>query len=199
MILLIDNYDSFVHNLARYAGRTGRPRTVVRNDAITIQDIAVMAPEAIILSPGPCAPAQAGICLKVIEKFHRIIPILGICLGHQCIGEVFGGQTIRADNPVHGKASVIVHDSSDLFEGIPRTLRGGRYHSLVTELPPGARIEISARVMVGNTIMGLRHRHYPVRGLQFHPESVLTPHGAALMDNFLALADAWNVKELAAA
>jgi para-aminobenzoate synthetase component II len=199
MILLIDNYDSFVHNLARYAGRAGRERVVVRNDAITIQEIAVMAPEAIILSPGPCAPAQAGICLKVIEKFHRIIPILGICLGHQCIGEVFGGRTVRADWPMHGKASVIVHDGSDLFEGIPRTLRGGRYHSLVTELQPGARIEISARVMDENTIMGLRHRHYPVRGLQFHPESVLTPHGAALMDNFLALADAWNVKELEAA
>jgi anthranilate synthase/aminodeoxychorismate synthase-like glutamine amidotransferase len=198
MILLIDNYDSFVHNLARYTGQAGRPRTVVRNDAITIRDIAVMAPEAIILSPGPCAPGQAGICLELIEKFHRIIPILGICLGHQCIGEVFGGRTVRAAQPMHGKASVIEHDRSDMFAGLPRRMRGARYHSLVTELPALTKLTVSARVKDEDTIMAIRHAHYPVRGLQFHPESVLTEYGEELMLNFFALADAWNAVRKAA-
>ncbi len=199
MILLIDNYDSFVHNLARYTGLAGRERIVVRNDAITVQEVAVMAPEAIILSPGPCTPADSGVCLKLIEKFYYIIPILGVCLGHQCIGEIFGGRTVRADEPMHGKASVIEHDGSDIFTKLPRTFRGGRYHSLVTDLPASSKIKVSARTRDEGTVMALRHIHYPVRGLQFHPESVLTEHGPAIMRNFFALVDEWNVSDKMAA
>lgn len=191
MILLIDNYDSFVHNLGRYFGRLGRKRHVARNDAITLREIEDLKPEAIVLSPGPRAPQNAGICLPVIERFHARIPVLGICLGHQCIGETFGGRTVRANTPVHGKTSAIGHDGTGIFAGIPHLFRAARYHSLVTELPPGTPLQITARSDDG-TVMAIQHNRFPVHGLQFHPESVLTEYGFELLRNFMSIADAWN-------
>lgn len=191
MILLIDNYDSFVHNLARYFGRMGLERHVVRNDAVTIEEITAMNPEAIVVSPGPGTPREAGICVEAIKSFHREIPILGICLGHQCIGEAFGGATISAAQPMHGRASNIAHDGGDMFTKMPPTFRGGRYHSLAVALPPRGVLEVSARADDG-TIMALRHPEFPVRGLQFHPESVLTEDGEMLLRNFMTLARRWN-------
>lgn len=193
MILLIDNYDSFVHNLARYFGRMGLERRVVRNDAVALDEIEALAPEAIVLSPGPGTPKEAGICISVIENFYKEIPILGICLGHQCIAEAFGGATVRADQPVHGRASDITHDGSDMFTSLPPLFRGGRYHSLAVALPPRSPLEISAQAADG-IVMALRHNDYPVRGLQFHPESVLTDHGTEILRNFVTLARRWNAR-----
>jgi len=198
MILLIDNYDSFVHNLASYMGRLGRERLVVRNDKITVGEVASLNPEAIILSPGPRAPREAGICLELIKQVYKEIPILGVCLGHQCIGEAFRGITVRARAPVHGKASLIVHNGEDLFMGLPSPLKGGRYHSLIVELPANAPLAITARVDGETTIMALRHNTYPCYGLQFHPESILTPYGMDLLRNFLVCADQWNERREAA-
>ncbi len=201
MILLIDNYDSFVHNLARYVGQLGLPRRVARNDALTLTEISEEPPAAIILSPGPCTPAESGICLPLIEKFHRAIPIFGICLGHQCIGEAFGGRTIRAPAPQHGKASAITHDGSDIFHGLPQPFEAGRYHSLMVDLPPESPLKISARLydpQGQDVIMALRHPLYPLRSLQFHPESILTPQGLTLMENFFALTARWNEQRSAA-
>lgn len=192
MILLIDNYDSFVYNLARYVGRLGRKRHVVRNDQITIDDIADMNPDAIILSPGPCTPKESGICLDAIKRFHRDIPILGICLGHQCIGEVFGGRTIRAPAPVHGKKSIITHDHSDLFMGLPSPMAVARYHSLITDLPANTDLKVTAYLQDDPVIMAVQHSSFPVCGLQFHPESILTEYGLDMIRNFLTLADEWN-------
>lgn len=191
MILLIDNYDSFVHNLGRYCGRLGRKRRVVRNDAITLDEIAAITPEVILLSPGPRTPKEAGICLPLIEKFHDCIPILGICLGHQCIGEAFGGRTVHAATPMHGKSSVIKHDGSGIFSGLPRSFRAARYHSLMVDLPANTPLKVTARTEDG-TIMAVQHERYPVCGLQFHPESVLTEHGLEILGNFMDAADAWN-------
>jgi para-aminobenzoate synthetase component 2 len=192
MILLIDNYDSFVYNLARYAGKLGRPRQVVRNDAITVDEIAALNPQAIILSPGPCTPAESGVCRDVIRNLYKTIPILGVCLGHQCIGEAFGGRTVRADRPMHGKTSLIDHDGNGLFMGLPHPLEGARYQSLIAELPENTELRITARVQNENTIMAMRHHLYPVFGIQFHPESVLTEYGLDILRNFMILADEWN-------
>lgn len=195
MILLIDNYDSFVYNLARYAGKLGRQRHVVRNDAITLNEIAAMAPESIILSPGPRTPKEAGICNDIIRHFTGRIPILGICLGHQCIGEMFGGRTIRTDNPCHGKTSLIEHDAGGLFMGLPNPLEGGRYHSLAVELAANAPLRVTAWTEDDGMIMGLQHNDHPVYGLQFHPESVLTPYGLDILRNFMAVCDRWNEQQ----
>jgi anthranilate synthase component 2/para-aminobenzoate synthetase component 2 len=193
MILLIDNYDSFVYNLARYFGLVGRDREVLRNDAITLDEIAADPPDAIVLSPGPCSPAEAGICNDIIRHFHDRIPILGVCLGHQCIGEVFGGQVVPAPFPYHGKTSIIQHIADDLFIGLPNPLEGARYHSLIVNMPANSPLEITARTEDGeDIIMGLRHKKYPTYGLQFHPESILTDYGLDLIRNFTAIADAWN-------
>lgn len=198
MILLIDNYDSFVYNLARYVGQLGRPRKVVRNDAITINEIAEMAPDAIILSPGPCTPKEAGICNELVRSFAGRIPLLGICLGHQCIGEEFGGRTVRAPEPCHGKSSLIQHNADELFMGLPNPLEGARYHSLLVELAANSPLEITARTEEDDIIMGVKHREFPLYGLQFHPESVLTPYGLDIVRNFMAVADMWNEKRIAA-
>lgn len=187
MILLLDNYDSFVHNLARYLGELGEARQVVRSDAISVDGIRALAPAAIVLSPGPCTPDQAGICLDVVHHLGPTTPILGVCLGHQCIGQVYGGRVVRAPRPVHGRASPIRHDGRDLFAGLPDGFAAARYHSLVVELAPDAPLAVTARTDDG-LIMGLAHRIHPVWGVQFHPESVLTEHGHALLANFLALA-----------
>jgi len=188
MILLIDNYDSFVYNLARYVGELGRERRVVRNDAITIDEIAALCPDAIMISPGPCTPNEAGISLEVVRRFAAEIPILGVCLGHQCIGQVFGGRVVRARRPVHGQTSLIHHQGQRLFEGLPNPFEAARYHSLIVELPQATELEVSALSDSGE-IMAVTHRQFPVFGVQFHPESVLTECGHAQLANFFRLAD----------
>lgn len=198
MILLIDNYDSFVYNLARYVGMLGFEREVVRNDAITINDIAGDPPQAIIISPGPCTPAEAGISTSIIRHFTGRIPILGICLGHQCIAEAFGGRTVRAHEPCHGKTSLIAHTADDLFMGLPNPLRAARYHSLIVELNADSPLEITAHTADDDIIMGIRHRMHPVYGLQFHPESVLTEYGLDLIRNFTMIASGKKSLRIAA-
>ncbi|MBK9586853.1 MAG: aminodeoxychorismate/anthranilate synthase component II [Alphaproteobacteria bacterium] len=191
MILVIDNYDSFVYNLARYVERLGGSYEVRRNDCVTLEEVEAMRPDTIILSPGPCAPEQAGICVEAVKKFAATIPILGVCLGHQAIGEAFGGKTIRAEKPVHGKATQIEHDGTGLFRDQPSPMKIGRYHSLVTQLPENTPLIVTARAPNGE-IMAMRHREYPTFGVQFHPESVLTPTGIDLLYNFVIIADEWN-------
>ena len=193
MILLIDNYDSFVHNLARYVGELGYQRRVVRNDAVSLDEIAALAPRAIILSPGPCAPQQAGISGDVVRRFAAAIPILGVCLGHQVIAECFDGQVRRAHYPRHGKASMIRHDGTGIFAGLPDPLRAGRYHSLAVDVLDAGPLRITARADDGE-IMAVAHESLPVHGVQFHPESILTSSGHALLANFIRLADAWNAE-----
>jgi anthranilate synthase component 2 len=188
MILLIDNYDSFVHNLARYLRRLGQTTRVVRNTAIDTAGVRALRPEAIVLSPGPCAPRQAGCSLDVVRELHAGLPILGVCLGHQAIAEALGGRVVRAGEPVHGRSFPIRHDGRGVFAGLPQPIIGCRYHSLVVEeqsLPDC--LEVSARTDDG-TIMALRHRRLPVVGLQFHPESILTDMGYALLAGFLRMA-----------
>ena len=193
MILVIDNYDSFVFNVARYLDRLSGATTVVRNDAITLDDIAALKPRAIVISPGPCAPRQAGISLDLVTQFSGTVPILGVCLGHQVIGEAFGGTVTRALKPMHGRASSIDHDGTGLFQGFDRPTTVGRYHSLIVEPTPAmnAALTVDARSQEGE-IMGLSHRTHPTYGVQFHPESVLTENGAAIFANFLELAEAWH-------
>jgi anthranilate synthase/aminodeoxychorismate synthase-like glutamine amidotransferase len=185
MILLIDNYDSFVHNLARYVGELGWPRTVMRNDAIDLESIAALSPSHIMLSPGPCTPAEAGISTGLVRRFAGVVPILGVCLGHQCIAAAFGGRVVRAHRPMHGKTSPIRHDGSGVFAGLPSPLRATRYHSLVVEGLPDELV-VNAWSEEGE-IMALRHRTLPVIGIQFHPEAVLTERGHDLLGNFLTL------------
>lgn len=187
MILLIDNYDSFVYNLARYVGELGHERMVKRNNAITLNEIALLQPSHIIISPGPCAPDQAGISLDIIRHFSAKIPILGVCLGHQAIGQAFGANISRAKFPMHGKSSIIQHDEKGLFLGLENPLSVARYHSLIVNeenLPK--ELIITARCPAGE-IMALAHREFPVFGVQFHPESVLTNCGYELLKNFLAI------------
>jgi anthranilate synthase/aminodeoxychorismate synthase-like glutamine amidotransferase len=185
MILIIDNYDSFTYNLVQYLGELGADIQVVRNDKTTIEAIEKQAPERIVISPGPKTPSEAGICLDVITAFAGRIPILGVCLGHQSIGQAFGGHVIRAPQLMHGKTSEIQHDGKTIFEGLPNPFPATRYHSLIVEretLP--ACLEISATTSDG-LIMGLRHREMKVEGVQFHPESILTHAGKQLLGNFL--------------
>jgi anthranilate synthase/aminodeoxychorismate synthase-like glutamine amidotransferase len=188
MLLLIDNYDSFAHNLARYLERLGQEVVVMRNDAIDVGHVRAMRPRALVLSPGPCTPREAGASLDIVRALHHELPMLGVCLGHQVIAEALGGQVVRAPSPVHGQASEIVHDSTSLFEGLPSPLTVGRYHSLVIaleSLPPELRP--TAWTMDG-VLMAFEHVTRPVFGVQFHPESVLTEHGYRLLANFLRLA-----------
>ncbi len=192
MILLIDNYDSFVHNLARYIGMLGRERRVVRNDCVDLHDLAQNPPDAILLSPGPCTPHEAGACNEIIRRFGARIPILGVCLGHQCIGEVYGGQVIRAPEPVHGRASLIDHHAKGIFMGLPNPMHVGRYHSLVVHVPASSPLIITAQTEEDRIVMAFEHKSHPVYGVQFHPESCLTDHGIDLLRNFVVLADEWN-------
>ena len=190
MILVIDNYDSFTYNLVQYLGELGADLTVRRNDAITVDEIGRLAPSAIILSPGPCAPAQAGITVETVRRWGPTIPTLGVCLGHQAIGEAYGGRVVRAGHVMHGKTSTVVHHGTGLFAGLPSPFEVMRYHSLVVEqssLP--AELEIVARSEDDPTeIQGVRHREHPVFGVQFHPESIKTAHGKAMLRNFLEIA-----------
>ena len=190
MILVIDNYDSFTYNLVQYLGELGREPVVRRNDAVTVAEIGVMRPRAIVLSPGPCTPKEAGVTVPVIRRWGSEIPILGVCLGHQAIGEAYGGTVIRAKRVMHGKTSRIAHRGVELFAGLPSPLEVMRYHSLIVErdtLPDA--LEVLATTCDDSTeIQALRHRTHPVWGVQFHPESILTPHGKMLLANFLGLA-----------
>jgi len=184
MILIVDNYDSFVFNIARYFEELGETTRVVRNDAITPAEIASSGAKALVLSPGPCSPQEAGISSDVVRTFSGKLPILGICLGHQCIGEVFGGRVARARVPMHGRASAIEHDGTGLFAGLPNPLEAGRYHSLIVEVDEGGPLDVTARSPDGE-VMALAHREHPTFGLQFHPESILTSHGHDLLRAFL--------------
>jgi anthranilate synthase/aminodeoxychorismate synthase-like glutamine amidotransferase len=187
MIVLIDNYDSFVYNLARYFGQLGYERSVVRNDELTVNDIKKLNPSHIVISPGPCTPNEAGISLQVIHELGSVIPILGICLGHQAIAQAYGGRVVSAKKPMHGKASQIQHNERGVFSNIANLLTVGRYHSLaVADLP--ACLEVTATSEDGE-IMAIQHREHCVVGLQFHPESVLTESGYDLLRNFLMLSE----------
>ena len=187
MNLVIDNYDSFTYNLVQYLGILGAELKVVRNDEVTLEEIEAWKPERIMVSPGPCSPAEAGISCAVIERFGPRLPVFGVCLGHQSIGHVYGGNVVRADRLMHGKTSPIEHDGTSVFAGLPSPYDATRYHSLIVEassLPDCLRV--TAQTAEGE-IMGIQHREYPVHGVQFHPESVLTEHGMAMMENFLRL------------
>jgi len=186
MLLVIDNYDSFVYNLVQYLGELGQDPQVYRNDCITIEEAVKLKPRRIVISPGPCTPQEAGISKEMIRAFAGKVPILGVCLGHQCIGEVFGGEVVRADRLMHGKTSMIHHYGKTIFEGIPNPFEATRYHSLIVKrknLP--SCLEIIAETEE-KEIMALKHRQHPVWGVQFHPESILTKEGKKLLGNFLA-------------
>jgi anthranilate synthase/aminodeoxychorismate synthase-like glutamine amidotransferase len=188
MLLVIDNYDSFTYNLVQYLGELGQQVRVVRNNEVSVDDVVRMCPEAIVISPGPCTPNEAGISLEVISRLAGKIPILGVCLGHQAIGQAFGGKVIRAKEVVHGKTSRVFHDDKGIFSGLPNPFEATRYHSLVVErssLPDC--LEITAKTW-DEEIMGLRHKSLPVEGVQFHPESFLTKVGKDILRNFLRLA-----------
>jgi anthranilate synthase component 2 len=192
MILLIDNYDSFTFNLFHYLGGLGAEVAVYRNDKITVDQAMRMRPEAIVLSPGPCTPAHAGICLALISAAAASIPILGVCLGHQAIGQAFGGAVVRAPVPMHGKLSVIRHKGEGIFRGINGPFKATRYHSLIVERA-GLPSELSVAAETDDrVVMGLTHRSLPVHGLQFHPESIASENGHVILRNFLDLAAAWN-------
>jgi anthranilate synthase component 2 len=185
MLLMIDNYDSFTYNLVQYFGELGADVRVFRNDAITLDEIATLAPERIVVSPGPCTPLEAGISVPLIRRFAGEIPILGVCLGHQSIGQAFGGKIVRAQQVMHGKMSAITHDSRGVFEGLPTPFTATRYHSLAIDRAScPAELEVTATSEDGE-IMGVRHRTLDVEGVQFHPEALLTDHGKALLANFL--------------
>ncbi len=188
MLLLIDNYDSFTYNLVHYLGELGAVAEVVRNDKISVAEVLRLKPKAIVLSPGPCTPNEAGICLDLIAKAGPSIPLLGVCLGHQAIGQVYGGKVIRAPAPMHGKLSSVKAVNAGIFAGLPQRIEVTRYHSLIVErasLP--ACLEITAETDDG-LIMGLQHKSHPVHGVQFHPESIASEHGHDILANFLALA-----------
>ena len=187
MLLVIDNYDSFTYNLVQYLGELGQEVRVVRNDAMTVEQIAALKPERIVISPGPCTPKEAGISVETIKRLAGSIPILGVCLGHQSIGEAFGGEVVRAERLMHGKTSMIRHDQRTVFRNLPNPFEATRYHSLIVrrESLPSC-LEVSAETAEGE-IMGLRHRLLPIEGVQFHPESILTRPGKDLLRNFLSL------------
>jgi anthranilate synthase component II len=192
MIVLVDNYDSFTFNLVHYLGGLGAEVVVHRNDKVAVEDVVAAEPSAIVLSPGPCTPNEAGICLDLIERAAPTIPILGVCLGHQAIGQAFGGAVVRAPSPVHGKLSEVRHQGAGVFRGINGPFKATRYHSLVVErgsLPQ--TLGVTAETDDG-LVMGLTHKTLPLHGVQFHPESIASEHGHLILRNFLGLADEWN-------
>jgi anthranilate synthase component II len=192
MVVLVDNYDSFTFNLVHYLGELGADVTVHRNDKVTVGDVLAAKPEAIVLSPGPCTPNQAGICLDLIGQASATVPILGVCLGHQAIGQAFGGKVTRAPSPVHGKLSEVRHQGQGVFRGINGPFKATRYHSLMVErdtLPETLAVTAETD---DRLVMGLAHRSLPVHGVQFHPESIASKHGHLMLKNFLELAATWN-------
>ncbi len=194
MLLIIDNYDSFTYNLVQYFGELGAEPVVKRNDEITVAEIEQMRPDAIVISPGPCTPREAGISNDVIREIGPKLPVLGVCLGHQCIGHVFGADVVRAGRLMHGKTSPILHDNEGVFAGLPSPFDATRYHSLIIDPPtvPDSLV-VNART-AENEIMGVRHKTYPIHGVQFHPESILTRHGKELLKNFLTLSEAFQAR-----
>ena len=188
MILLIDNYDSFVHNLGRYFRRLGQEIRVVRNDQITVEQIRNLAPQAIVISPGPCTPDSAGVSLDIVRELGSEFAILGVCLGHQAIGQAYGGQVVLADKPMHGRSSVIEHDGNGLFEGLPAGFEACRYHSLVVEESSLPDCLQKTAWLEDGTVMGIQHKEHTVVGIQFHPESVLTDNGYRILAQFLEMA-----------
>ena len=189
MILLIDNYDSFTFNLVQFFGDLGAECVVKRNDALSAQDVLAMQPEAVVLSPGPCTPNEAGICLDMVTAAAEAkLPLFGVCLGHQSIGQAFGGQVVRAPQPVHGKTSPVFHDNSDVFEGLPNPFTATRYHSLIVQRASLPTSLVPTAWTEDDIIMGLRHVELPIYGVQFHPESIATSHGHDILRNFLRLA-----------
>lgn len=186
MIVILDNYDSFVGNVARYLVELGEEVTVLRNDTVDLARLVVLGPEALVISPGPCGPPEAGVSVEAVRMFSGRLPILGICLGHQCIGAAFGGRIVRAREPLHGRSSWIVHEGGGLFDGLPNPLRAGRYHSLAVDVPDGTPLRVTAR-SEGGDVMAIAHLEHPTFGVQFHPESILTEGGYRMFSNFLAL------------
>lgn len=186
MIIVIDNYDSFTYNLVQYLGELGQDVRVYRNDEVTVQEIRDMQPDHILISPGPGAPDDGGISLDVLRKLGPEIPIFGVCLGHQCIGQAYGGQVTRAPRLMHGKTSRVYHRNNHLFDGVPSPFQATRYHSLIVEEPLPDCLEVTAFTSDGE-VMALQHKEYPVVGVQFHPESILTEHGRRLLQNFLEI------------
>jgi anthranilate synthase/aminodeoxychorismate synthase-like glutamine amidotransferase len=187
MLLVIDNYDSFTYNLVQYFGEMGAEILVKRNDEITLEEIAALKPERIVISPGPCTPKEAGISREVILRFGPTTPILGVCLGHQCMGDVYGGDVIRAGRLMHGKTSPIIHNGEGVFKGLPNPFEATRYHSLLVKRETLPECLLITAETAEKEIMGLRHREYPMHGVQFHPESILTLEGKKLLKNFLTL------------
>jgi anthranilate synthase/aminodeoxychorismate synthase-like glutamine amidotransferase len=191
MVFVLDNYDSFTYNLVQYLGELGAQVEVRRNDQVTVAEVEKLAPERILISPGPCTPSEAGISVELIRHFAGKVPILGVCLGHQAMGEAFGGKVVRAKNLMHGKTSQVQHDGKSIFRGLTSPMTATRYHSLIVsdgDLP--SELEVSAHTLERDgtrVIMGLRHRKFPLEGVQFHPESVLTDQGKKLVENFLAI------------
>jgi anthranilate synthase/aminodeoxychorismate synthase-like glutamine amidotransferase len=198
MLLIIDNYDSFTYNLVQYFGELGAEPVVKRNDEINVAEIEALQPQGIVISPGPCTPKEAGVSNEVIAKLGPRVPLLGVCLGHQCIGHVYGAAVVRAGRLMHGKTSPILHDGTGVFAGLPSPFEATRYHSLLIDPPtvPGSLV-VNAQTKEGE-IMGVQHRDYPIHGVQFHPESILTRHGKDLLKNFLGLIDSYHTKRKAA-
>ncbi|MFB9262207.1 anthranilate synthase component II [Bradyrhizobium erythrophlei] len=193
MIVIIDNYDSFVFNIARYFRKLGEATEVIRNDAISLTDLVGLRPRAVVISPGPCTPMEAGISTAVVRELSGRVPILGICLGHQCIGSVFGGRVARARRPMHGRSSYVTHDGRALFKDLPSPLNVGRYHSLVVEIDESCAPDLTVTAHSGEgEIMALAHRYQPTYGVQFHPESILTQQGQLVLMNFLQLAATYS-------
>jgi len=189
MLLIIDNYDSFTYNLVQYLGELGADLMVRRNDAVGVEEIGELKPNGIVLSPGPCTPAEAGVCVPVIQRWGSSIPLLGVCLGHQAIGEAYGGQVVRADRVMHGKTSHVTHDGAGVFKGLPSPMEVMRYHSLVVrrDTIPDCLDVVAVSADDPNEVHGVRHREFAVFGVQFHPESIMTPSGKALLSNFLEI------------
>jgi anthranilate synthase/aminodeoxychorismate synthase-like glutamine amidotransferase len=197
MILLIDNYDSFTFNLVHFFGDLGAECLVVRNDSLSPEAALALNPEAIVLSPGPCTPNEAGICVDLVLAAAGKVPVLGVCLGHQAIGQAFGGKVIRAPEPVHGKTSEIFHDNTDVFEGLPKPFTATRYHSLIVQRSTLPKELVPTAATSDEVIMGMRHATLPVYGVQFHPESIATSHGHEILKNFLDIARGRNVPKAA--
>ena len=198
MLLIIDNYDSFTYNLVQYFGELGAEPVVKRNDEITIAEIEALQPEAIVISPGPCTPKEAGISNEVIAQIGPKLPVLGVCLGHQCIGHVYGGAVVRAGRLMHGKTSPILHDNTGVFANLPSPFEATRYHSLIIDPPTMPNSLIASAHTAEGEIMGVRHKEFPIHGVQFHPESILTRHGKDLLKNFLGIASDYNAQKKAA-